>query len=325
MPRTAVIGVGSLGRHHARIHHELPEAELVAVVDTDLERARSYADTYGCEALADARELIGRVDAVSIAAPTVDHARIGCELLGAGIACLIEKPIAASIDEADRLLAAAEAGSAVLQVGHVERFNPAVVAAARVVTTPRFIECHRLAEFTPRSLDIDVVMDLMIHDIDVILSLVHAEVEEVRAAGIGILTPRVDIANARIEFANGCIANVTASRVSSERVRKIRLFQPRDYVSIDYAAKEVQRVSLLPPKPGAMRPEIAAGMLEIDDVEPLKAEIVSFLEAVRGEHPPVVSGEDGRQALAVAVRILEAIAAHARKAGVSHGAADVPH
>lgn len=322
MLRTAVIGVGSLGRHHARIHHELPEANLVAVVDTDLDRAREYAAQFGCEAMTDPRELVGRVDAVSVAAPTVDHAPIGSLLLESGISCLIEKPIGSSLEEADQLIAAARTGSAVLQVGHIERFNPAVVAAARVITTPRFIECHRLAEFTPRSLDIDVVMDLMIHDIDIILSLVGADVEDVRAAGIGVLTPRIDIANARLEFTNGCIANVTASRVSAERVRKLRLFQPRDYVSIDTAAKEVQRISVLPPQPGDVRPAISASMLEIDDVEPLKAEIVSFLEAVRGEHAPVVTGEDGRRALVVAVRILESIAEHAGRVGLRHGAVD---
>lgn len=324
MLRTAVIGVGSLGRHHARIHHELDDAHLVAVVDSDRARAEEYADRFGCEALTGIESLAGRVDAVSVAAPTVDHASIGCALLEAGIACLIEKPIASTLDEADRLMAAAKTGNAVLQVGHIERFNPAVVAAANVITTPRFIECHRLAEFTPRSLDIDVVMDLMIHDIDIILSLVGADVADVRAAGIGVLTPRIDIANARLEFTNGCIANVTASRVSAERVRKLRLFQPRDYISIDTAGKEVQRISVLPPKDGDVRPAIAATMLDIDDVEPLKAEIVSFLEAVRGEHPPVVSGEDGRRALVVAVRILDSIAEHAGRAGVPHSAANVP-
>lgn len=322
MLRTAVIGVGSLGRHHARIHHELSGAHLVAVVDPDRARAEDYAGQFNCEALTDARDLRGRVDAVSVAAPTVDHASIGTMLLESGVACLIEKPIASSLEEADQLIAASKAGQAVLQVGHIERFNPAVVAAAKVITTPRFIECHRLAEFTPRSLDIDVVMDLMIHDIDIILSLVGADVADIRAAGIGVLTARIDIANARLEFENGCIANVTASRVSAERVRKLRLFQPRDYISIDTAGKEVQRISVAPPSAGDARPVISAGMLEIDDVEPLKAEIASFLGAVRGEHPVVVSGDDGRRALVVAVRILESIAEHAGRVGLQHGAID---
>lgn len=316
MQKAAVIGVGSLGRHHARIYSELDGVELVAVCDTDAGRAGEYAATYGCAAVTDHRELVGTIDAASVAAPTVDHARIGCDLLDAGVATLIEKPIAASIEEADRLVAAARRSGAVLQIGHVERFNPAVLAASKVVTTPRFIECHRLAAFTPRSLDIDVVMDLMIHDIDVILSLVASEVAEIHAAGIGILTPMVDIANARIEFENGCIANVTASRVSSERVRKIRLFQPSDYVSIDYAERDVSVVSIVPPAPGDERPGIAARKVEVDDVEPLKAEIASFLAAVRGEHPPAVSGEDGRRALDVAVRVLSSIRKHADKVGL---------
>jgi predicted dehydrogenase len=316
MLKAAVIGVGSLGRHHARIYSEVEGAELVAVCDIDEARAREYAAEYGCEAVTDYRDLLGRVDVASVVAPTVEHARIGCELLAAGVGTLVEKPIAASLEEADRLVEAARASGSVLQIGHVERFNPAVAAAAGVVTTPRFIECHRLAAFTPRSLDIDVVMDLMIHDIDVILSLVDAEVAEVNAAGIGILTGRVDIANARIEFADGCIANVTASRVSNERVRKLRLFQPNDYVSVDFAEREVSIASLLPPEAGDAMPRIEARRLELDDVEPLKAEIASFLGAVRGEHPVVVSGDDGRRALAVADEILASIRAHAAKIGV---------
>jgi predicted dehydrogenase len=318
MQKAAVIGVGSLGRHHARIYNELEGVELVAVCDTDEARAREYAEQYGCRAVADYRDLLGAVDAASVAAPTVDHARIGCDLLASGVATLIEKPIAASLEEADRVVAAARAAGAVLQIGHVERFNPAVRAAAGVVTTPRFIECHRLAAFTPRSLDIDVVMDLMIHDIDVILSLVDSEVAEIHAAGIGILTEKVDIANARIEFENGCIANVTASRVSSERVRKIRLFQPSDYVSIDYAGREVSVVSLVPPKPGDERPQIAGRKVEVEDVEPLKAELEAFLAAARGEQPPTVSGEDGRRALDVATRVLTSIRRHAEKVGIAH-------
>lgn len=316
MKRAAVVGVGSLGRHHARIYSELADATLVAVCDTDAGRAREYAEQYGCDAVTDHRELLGRVDVASVAAPTVDHARVGCDLLEAGVATLIEKPIAASIEEADRLVAAARASGAVLQVGHVERFNPAVLAASKVVTAPSFIECHRLAVFTPRSLDIDVVMDLMIHDIDVILSLVDSEVAEVRAAGIGILTPKVDIANARIEFENGCIANVTASRVSGERVRKIRLFQPSDYVSIDYAERAVSVVSIVPPGEGDAHPNIAAREVEVEDVEPLKAEISAFLAAARGERTVAVSGEDGRRALAVADMVLDAIRRHAEKTGV---------
>jgi predicted dehydrogenase len=319
MIKTAVVGVGSLGRHHARNLKEMPEAELVAVCDTNEARAREIAAEYGCEALTSYKDLIGRVDAVSVVVPTVDHAAVACELLAAGIACLVEKPIAPSLEEADRIVEAARASGAVLQVGHIERFNPAVVASHSILTKPRFMECHRLAAFTPRSLDIDVVMDLMIHDIDVILSLVDAEVIEINAAGIGILTQRVDIANARIEFADGCIANVTASRVSAERVRKLRFFQTNSYISIDYAEKEVNVLSLLPPQPGDDRPRIASRMLEVEQIEPLRAELTAFLAAARGECPPAVSGEDGRRALYVAVKVLESIREHALKAGVDFG------
>ena len=319
MVRAAVVGVGSLGRHHARIYKELPGVELVAVCDIKAELAAEIAAEYGCEWVADHRELVGRVDAASVVVPTTAHATVGCDLLSAGIACLVEKPIAPSLAEADRLIGASRASGVVLQVGHIERFNPAVTAVRKMAGTPRFIECHRLAAFTPRSLDIDVVMDLMIHDIDVILSLVGAEVIEINAAGIGILTPRVDIANARIEFANGCVANVTASRVSVERVRKLRFFQPNDYVSIDYAEQEVNVVSLLPPKPGEERPQITSRQLEVERGEPLRAELGSFVEAARGEHPPLVTGEDGRRALDVAIQVLESIRRHARKAGVDFG------
>jgi predicted dehydrogenase len=317
MLRTAVVGVGSLGRHHARILSDLPGSTLVAVCDADRARAEAVAAEYGCGVAASHRDLAGLADAVSVVVPTVDHAAVSCDLLRAGVACLVEKPIAATVAEADRIIEAAREGSAVLQVGHVERFNPAVTAVHGRVTRPRFIECHRLAAFTPRSLDIDVVMDLMIHDIDVILSIVRAEIVEINAAGIGVLTPRVDIANARIEFSDGCIANVTASRVSAERVRKLRFFQPNDYVSIDFANRAVDVLTLLPPSPGDDRPQIASVSVPVAEVEPLRAELGSFLEAVRGEHPPLVPGEDGRRALLVATRVLESIGEHAQKAGIT--------
>ncbi|HVF92580.1 MAG TPA: Gfo/Idh/MocA family oxidoreductase, partial [Blastocatellia bacterium] len=232
MIRVAVIGVGHFGREHARIYAESAGAELVAVCDISEAAGRAVAERYDTSYVSDFRELIGRVDAVSLAVPTVSHHEIACELLAAGIAALIEKPISRTLEEADEIIALAERHGAALQVGHLERFNPAVVAAGKIVTRPRFFEAHRLSLFTPRSLDIDVVMDLMIHDLDVILSLVHSEVAEIRAAGVPILTPRVDIANARIEFEDGCVANLTASRVSGERVRKVRFFQPSEYISI---------------------------------------------------------------------------------------------
>jgi predicted dehydrogenase len=234
-------------------------------------------------------------------------------LLDAGIAVLVEKPIARTLDEATLITDAAKRSGAVLQVGHLERFNPAVMAAARIITHPLFFEAHRLSVFTPRSLDIDVVMDLMIHDLDVVLSFVKSEVSEVRAAGVPILTPRIDIANARIEFANGCVANLTASRVSAERVRKLRFFQPREYVSIDYAVQEAAVVSVTP-RPGG-RPEFESRLLTVEQGEPLRLEIESFLAAIEGA-PVKIGGEDGRRALELAVEVTERIREHAAKAGV---------
>jgi len=313
MIKVGVVGAGVFGREHARVYSEVAGAHLAAVCDIDESRGRSVAEHYGAAFIADYRELIGKVDAVSLAVPTESHQPIACELLTAGIAVLIEKPIARTLDEADQIIEAASSGEAVLQIGHLERFNPAVMAAASIKSEPRFFEAHRLSIFTPRSLDIDVVMDLMIHDIDVVLSFVQSEVSEVRAAGIPILTPRVDIANARIEFANGCVANLTASRVSAERVRKLRFFQPGEYVSIDYAVQEAAVVSVKPRAAG--RPEFESRLLEIARGEPLRLEIESFLASVEGA-PVKVTGEDGRRALALAVEVTEKIRQHAARAGV---------
>jgi predicted dehydrogenase len=227
---------------------------------------------------------------------------------------LVEKPIARTLEEADLTIDTARRKGSVLQIGHLERFNPAVMAAARILTQPRFFEAHRLSVFTPRSLDIDVVMDLMIHDIDVVLSFAASEVSEVRASGVPILTPRIDIANARIEFTNGCVANLTASRVSAERVRKLRFFQPHQYVSIDYAVQEAAAVSVIP-KPGS-RPEFESRLLAVERAEPLRLEIESFLSAVKGS-PVKVTGEEGRRALALAVDVTDKIREHAARAGVA--------
>ncbi|HXG63869.1 MAG TPA: Gfo/Idh/MocA family oxidoreductase, partial [Blastocatellia bacterium] len=227
---------------------------------------------------------------------------------------LVEKPIARTLEEADEMIEAARRGNAVLQVGHLERFNPAVTAASQIVTRPLFFEAHRLSVFTPRSLDVDVVMDLMIHDIDVVLSLVRSEVAEIRAAGVPILTPKVDIANARVEFANGCVANLTASRVSAERVRKIRFFQPRQYISIDYYAQEASIVSV---SQQSGKPDFASRMLPVERDEPLRVEIESFLDAVAGA-PVKTSGAEARRALALALGIAEKIAEHAERAGVAN-------
>lgn len=314
MIRVAVIGAGAFGSEHARVYSEAPGSQLALVCDIDESRGRPVAERYGAAFVADYRELIGRVDAVSLTVPTESHAAIACEFLEGGTAVLVEKPIARTLDEADRIIEASQHTGAVLQVGHLERFNPAVMAAARIITQPRFFEAHRLSVFTPRSLDIDVVMDLMVHDIDVVLSFVKSEVSEVRAAGVPILTPRIDIANARIEFANGCVANLTASRVSAERVRKLRFFQPSEYVSIDYAAQEASIVGIKP-RPGG-RPEFESRLLDVEKGEPLRLEIESFLAAVEGA-PVKVNGEAGRRALALAVDVTAKIREHAARAGVA--------
>lgn len=313
MIRAAVVGVGSFGREHARVYSEVEGAQLSFVCDINEEKAKPVAERFGAAFVSDFQQLIGRVDAVSIVTPTELHFEIASRFIEAGIAVLIEKPIARDVGEADLLIEAAIKKSVVLQVGHLERFNPAVIAAARIVNTPRFFEAHRLSVFTPRSLDIDVVMDLMIHDIDVVLSFVDSEVSEVRASGVPILTPRIDIANARIEFANGCVANLTASRVSAERIRKLRFFQPHEYVSIDYAVQEASIVGVKPTPEG--RPEFESRPLPIERAEPLRLEIESFLAAVNGASVKV-PGKDGRRALSLATDVTERIREHAARAGV---------
>jgi predicted dehydrogenase len=299
--KMAVVGVGYLGRHHARILSAMPDVDLVSVVDINRTRAREVAAAHGTCALFDFRDSLGSVDAVTIAVPTAQHADIGCAFLDAGIPVLIEKPLARNVNEAEALLAASARNGAVLAVGHTERFNPAVVAATPLLTDPRFIEVHRLGTFPERSLDIDVVFDLMIHDLDVVLSIVRSEVESVEAVGVPVLTPRVDIANARIRFENGCIANVTASRISRDRVRKIRFFQPAAYVSIDYAAQKLEVWRL--DRAGGHSPSIRGGELDVVNEEPLKRELADFVGAVRARRQPAVTGEQGRRALALAEQI----------------------
>ncbi|HVG20826.1 MAG TPA: Gfo/Idh/MocA family oxidoreductase [Blastocatellia bacterium] len=313
MIRAAVIGAGHFGREHARVYADSGRAGLVAVCDINESNGRPVAERHGASFVTDYRELVGEVDAVSLAVPTVSHHSIACELLRAGVAVLVEKPISRTLEEADEIIAEAERNGAVLQIGHLERFNPALIAAARIATKPRFFEAHRLSVFTPRSLDIDVVMDLMIHDIDVVLSLVESDVIEVRAAGVPILTPRIDIANARIEFENGCVANLTASRVSSERIRKLRFFQPHEYVSVDYSAQEAATVAVKQSDGG--RPLFESRPLAVGRDEPLRLEIESFLSAVGGARVEV-GGLEGRRALALAVEIVERIREHAARAGV---------
>ncbi|HZT57923.1 MAG TPA: Gfo/Idh/MocA family oxidoreductase [Pyrinomonadaceae bacterium] len=313
--RTAVIGVGSLGRQHARIHAALAaegQSSFVAVCDTNEETARSVAEERGTKWTTDWRTLVGDVDAVSLATPTESHAEIACALLEAGVHVLVEKPISRTIDEADAMTAAAERGKATLMVGHLERFNPALVALRPHVRNPVYFEIHRVGQFTARSLDIDVVLDLMIHDLDIVLWLVggEAEVTDVRAVGLPVLTNRVDAANARIEFSTGAVANITASRVGTEKIRKMRFFQPHDYIAVDYATRRASISSLAPPSATGSWPGVQVRNLDIVDVEPLRSEIELFLEAAReGRHAPV-TGEDGRRALALAGRLLARIHEH---------------
>jgi predicted dehydrogenase len=301
--RVAVIGVGHLGKHHARLLGQLAGAQLVAAVDTVAERAAAAAATSGAQALGDYRELFGKVDAVTIAAPTEAHHEIAMAFLERGTAVLVEKPITRTVAEGQALVAAARASGATLAVGHTERYNPAIATVMPFVTTPRFIEVHRLGAFPDRSLDIDVVFDLMIHDLDIILALVKAEPVSIEAVGVPVLTDKFDIANARLRFATGCIANVTASRISKERVRKIRFFQPDAYVSIDYAEQDVEGYRLL--RRDGERPQIQGGKLPVTREEPLKRELADFVRAVREKRRPLVAGEDGLRALSLAQAIAD--------------------
>jgi predicted dehydrogenase len=267
----------------------------------------------------DWHDIIGKVDAVSLAVPTEVHCEIACGLLQSGINVLVEKPIARSLDEADQMIRAATSGKTILQVGHLERFNPALVALRPHVRKPVYFEIHRVGEFTARSLDIDVVLDLMIHDLDIVQWLVGEDVQvtNIHAVGIPILTSKVDAANARLEFASGAVANITASRVGTEKIRKMRFFQPHDYIAVDYTTKRASVSSLAPPTASGTWPGVHIRHLDVIDIEPLRAEIVSFLESVRDGKPPAVSGSDGRNALSLALRTLDRIREHAEHPGVS--------
>jgi predicted dehydrogenase len=281
---------------------------LEAVVDTNRARAVEIAAAHRTVALYDARDLLGRVDAVTIAVPTEIHREIALPFLDAKIPVLVEKPMTRSLEEADDLIAAAARSGVVLAVGHTERFNPAVAAAAPLLTDPRFIEVHRLGTFPERSLDIDVVFDLMIHDLDVVLSLVRSDVESIEAVGVPVLTPRVVIANARLTFANGCIANITASRISRDRVRKIRFFQPTAYLSIDYAAQKIEMWRVSAGNGG--RPAIEGGDVPVRNEEPLLRELTDFVDAVVSRRTPLVTAEQGRRALALAAEITDRMSNH---------------
>ena len=341
----AVIGCGAFGRNHARVYHELEKKgatiELVGVVDADFARAQAVAAQNHTKAYPSITELLAaeEVHAASVAVPTVHHLSVARELLTSGVDVLIEKPVATTLAETDELIELARRHNCVAQVGHLERFNAGVRAAIPLVTRPMFFEVHRLSIFSPRALDVDVVLDLMIHDLDIVLSFVNAPVREVRAVGLPILSDKVDIASVRLEFETGCVANFTASRVSTEKIRKLRFFQPHEYISIDYTRQDVLSISVKPPTDGgpdqpevrtgafsladlaraaqgdrALPPQFAINKPPIEQEEPLQAELKSFIGAVRRVNAPVVTLEDGRRALSVALGILAQIAEHNRRA-----------
>jgi predicted dehydrogenase len=319
-----VVGVGVFGRNHARVYKELEQqgeaVRLVGVVDPDLNRADAVAREFGCRSFGSVSQMLtthSEIQAASVAAPTAQHLVTARELMQKGVDVLIEKPVAASLVEADELLAVAATHKRIAQVGHLERFNPAVRATTPLLTRPMFFEVHRLSVFTPRSLDVDVVLDLMIHDLDIVLAFAKSPVKEVRAVGLPILSGKVDIANVRLEFESGCVANLTASRVSTERVRKLRFFQPRQYISLDYGRQEVLVFTVGQNSAGqsaagtpSVNPQIAVSKPPVASEEPLHAELKSFLRAVQKRSTPAVPLEDGHRALALALDIVDAIGRH---------------
>ncbi|MFQ5647356.1 MAG: Gfo/Idh/MocA family oxidoreductase [bacterium] len=320
--KAAVIGVGFLGRHHARIYHEMPGVELAGVVDIDRKAASDLAGQYNTTPYTDHHQVLGITDLVSIAVPTVDHFQVARDFLEAGADILLEKPITAELTEARELNNLARKSGRILQVGHLEHFNPAVVALKKYAHAPRFIEAHRMGPFVGRGTDVDVIRDLMIHDIDIICSLVGSPVERVSAVGVPVVSEHIDIANCRLEFANGCVANINSSRVSLKKMRKIRLFQPDIYLSLDYAKKNLTRVSIND-KQKSIVPGIPFGFTrkktKIDTArEPLKAQLESFVACARDRNRPVVSGEEGIRALDIAIRIKEEINLNLNK-GVTDG------
>lgn len=319
-----MIGAGAFGRNHARIYHELAQqgepVRLVGVVDSNPAHADAAAREFNCRSFGSVDQLItthSEIQAASVAVPTVRHLEVARTLLEAGVDVLVEKPLAASLAEADEMIRLAQSLGRIGQTGHLERFNPAVRATAPLITHPMFFEVHRLSIFTPRSLDVDVILDLMIHDLDVVLSLVHSPVTEIRAVGLPILSRKTDIANVRMEFGSGCVANFTASRVSTERVRKLRFFQPQQYVSLDYGRQDVLVFSVGGQGDAggdpSVNPQIKVAKPPVVLEEPLRAEIKSFLDSVRARSRPVVSFEDGRRALALALDIVGAIEEHGKR------------
>ena len=305
--RVAVIGVGYLGRFHALIYSRLPQVRLVGVVDADAARASAVAKEAGCAAFTDLAAIIDQVDAVSVVVPTTAHLAVAEPLLSRGIHLLLEKPIAATRGEGERIVALANQAGAILQIGHLERFNAGVMALAEHIDRPRFVETQRLGEFVERATDVDVVSDLMIHDLDIILSLMGSELRSVSAVGTPVLTDQVDIANARLEFANGAVANAVASRVSDRRVRHIRVFQEHKYLSLDFIA---QTIDIAYPRlvPGASRPEIVRERIQVEPVKPLDREIEAFVACVREGRRPLVDGRVGLEALDLALRVRDCMA-----------------
>lgn len=319
-----MVGVGIFGRNHARVYKELEQqgeaVRLLGVVDPDVNRADAVAREFGCKAFGSVLQMLtthSELQAASVASPTIHHLDVARDLMKAGVDVLIEKPLAVTLPEADELVSLAATYKRIAQAGHLERFNPAVRATLPILTQPMFFEAHRLSVFTPRSLDVDVVLDLMIHDLDIVLAFTKSKVKEVRAVGLPILSGKVDIANVRLEFESGCVANLTASRVSTERVRKLRFFQPRQYVSVDYGRQETLVFTVGHDESGiatpSVNPQIGVAKQPVASEEPLHAEIRSFLESVRERSQPVVPLEDGRRALALALEIVAAIREHGSK------------
>lgn len=323
-----MVGVGVFGRNHARVYRELEQqgepVRLAAVVDTNLERADAVAREFGCRAFGSIEQMLAtyaEISAASVATPTCQHLEVASALIESGVDVLIEKPLATSLAEADELVRLAAMHERIAQAGHLERFNPAVRATIPLLSQPMFFEVHRLSVFTPRSLDVDVVLDLMIHDLDIVLSFANSAVKEVRAVGLPILSGKVDIANVRLEFESGCVANFTASRVSTERVRKLRFFQPRQYVSVDYGRQEVLVFTVggdgSASNTPSVNPQIGVSKPPVTSEEPLHAELRSFLHAVRERSTPVVPLSDGRRSLALALEIVAAIREHGSKVGLT--------
>lgn len=310
--RAAVIGAGAFGRNHARIISGLDDVDLAAIVDINEDAAQRLAREYNSRFFSKVEDILGQVDAAIVATPTVTHENVATELLNAGIDVLVEKPIADSSSAGERLAHLAGQRGRILQAGHLERFNPAVTSLEKALTIPLFFEIHRLSVFTPRSLDIDVVLDLMIHDLDIVLNLTREQPSEIHAAGISVLSKRVDIANVRLSFPSGCIANLTASRVSTEQVRKLRLFQPAEYISVDYHRQDAVRLAIRAGAPDpTLPPQIAFEALPVERAEPLHLELRSFFDAVRNRSKPRVDGFEAANALHVAEAILVKIKEHA--------------